>query len=297
MSIVKCAGHSTGHPRRLHAGEFRQLRDLVNLHAGLQFGDDAITLFERRLAGRLTALQLDGFDEYYKYLRFGRRGPSELEEVIERLVTTETYFFRQEYQLRAFRDELLPRFAKELAHRRRLVVWSAGCCTGEETYTLAIIVRQSGRFLGWDVRIIGSDISKPNVAAARRGVYRTSSFRVTSPELRRAHFTERGDGLHIDEDIRRMCHFGQMNLLDPDRTAIVGQVDAIFCRNVLIYFDVRSRRKVIQNLYHRLNPGGYLLLGHSESLLNVTTAFELVHLNEDLVYRRPVGPNAAGRHP
>ena len=90
------------------------------------------------------------------------------------------------------------------------------------------------------------------------------------------------------ERIRTMCHFGQLNLLDHARASIVGRVDAVFCRNVLIYFDMRSRRKVIDNLYDRLTPGGFLMLGHSESLLNVSTAFELVHLTEDLVYRKPL---------
>ena len=136
--------------------------------------------------------------------------------------------------------------------------------------------------------IIGSDISKKSVATARRGVYRQSSFRASKPEFRRAYFADRPDGAHVLDEIKRLCHFGHLNLLDGTRASIVGRVDVVFCRNVLIYFDVRSRKRVIDNLYDRLTPGGYLLLGHSESLLNVSTAFELVHLTEDLVYRKPL---------
>jgi chemotaxis protein methyltransferase CheR len=273
---------------RLAPDEFRLLRDLVNAHAGLHFEDDALYMFDRRLGERVTALELSGFDQYYKYLRFDIRGHVELDEAVEALTTNETYFWRQEYQLRAFRDEVLPRLHDANASRRRLAVWSAGCSTGEEAYTLAILARQSGLFQGWDLRIIGSDISKKSVATARRGVYRESAFRASPADFRRAYFVEHEDGSHVVDDIKRLCHFGQLNLLDATRASIVGRVDVVFCRNVLIYFDVRSRRRVIDNLYDRLVPGGYLLLGHSESLLNVSTAFELVHLSEDLVYRKPL---------
>jgi chemotaxis protein methyltransferase CheR len=138
------------------------------------------------------------------------------------------------------------------------------------------------------LRVIGSDISKTSVATARRGVYRPASFRTTPNDVRRAYFTEQAEGTSVAESVRRLCHFGQLNLLDTTKASIVGRVDVVFCRNVLIYFDVRSRRRVIDSLYQRLLPGGFLLLGHSESLLNVSTAFELVHLKEDLVYRKPL---------
>jgi chemotaxis protein methyltransferase CheR len=272
----------------LRPDEFRMLRDLVNSQAGLQYDDGALVLFERRLGERVSALGLPSFSEYYKYLRFSSRGSAEIEELIERLVTSETYFFRQAYQLRSFQDELLPILARENASHRRLTVWSAGCATGEEVYTLAILVLESRLFRDFNVRIIGSDISRPNVAFARHGVYRPGSFRVTPAEARRSYFEETAGGARVRDEVRRICHFGQLNLLDPGRTNVVGRVDVVFCRNVLIYFDERSRRSVIENLYERLVPGGYLLLGHSESLINVTTAFELVHLSEDLAYRRPL---------
>jgi chemotaxis protein methyltransferase CheR len=273
---------------RLTPDDFRLLRDLLNEHAGLHFDDSAMFLFDRRLGERVTALELSGFDEYYKYLRFNVRGAAELEEAVEVLTTKETYFYRQEYQLRAFSKELLPRLLEANTTRRRLSIWSAGCSTGEEAYTLAILVHESKLFEGWELRIIGSDISKQNVAFARRGVYRSSAFRATPAPARRAYFIDRPDGAHVCDTIKKYCHFGQLNLLESGRAGMVGRVDVIFCRNVLIYFDLRSRRRVIDNLYERLVPGGYLLLGHSESLLNVSTAFELVHLEEDLVYRKPL---------
>jgi chemotaxis protein methyltransferase CheR len=281
---------------RIRPEEFRLLRDLVNEHAGLHFDEASSYLFDRRLAERVAALDLAGFDEYYKFLRFNVRGRAELEEAIESLTTGETYFLRQEYQLRAFREELLPRLAKVNMERRRLVVWSAGCSTGEEAYSLAAMIHQSGLFIDWDVRVVGSDISKANVAAARRGVYRGSAFRSTPDEFRTSYFYEREDGAHVADWLRKCCYFGHLNLLDGMKAATLGRIDVVFCRNVLIYFDPGSRRRVIDNLYERLVPGGYLLLGHSESLLNLSTAFELVHLSSDLVYRRPAAPSRDGRN-
>jgi chemotaxis protein methyltransferase CheR len=263
--------------------EFRLLRDLFAARTGLQFGPEARFTLERRLRERLMVLKLTTFAEYHQYLRFGARAPEEWDEAIDLLTTNETYFFREQRQLRAFQHELLPMLYERSRGRRRLAIWSAGCATGEEVYTIAILLHGSHLFprdasssARWDVRIYGSDISRRCVAAARRGVYTESSFRVTSHDMRRAFFQERPDGWQVADFIRQMCHFGQMSLLDEDRS-----------RNVLIYFDPRARKAAIEVLYDRLNPGGVLLLGHSESLLNVSTAFELLHLKDDLVYRRP----------
>ncbi|RYZ01596.1 MAG: protein-glutamate O-methyltransferase CheR [Myxococcales bacterium] len=269
--------------------EFRLLRDLVYEHAGLVYDESALMLFDRRLGERLEALGLPSYQAYYKYLRFDAHNQSEMEEALERLTTKETYFFRQEYQLRAFQAELLPRLEQANARSRRLLVWSAGCSTGEEAYTIAALILESARFDGWDVRVIGTDLSRHCVAHARRGVYQASSLRATSAKDKARYFFELEDGFHVADSVKKLCQFGQMNLFDSGRGNLVGRVDAIFCRNVLIYFDVRSRKRVIDNLYQRLCPGGYLMLGHSESLLNLSTAFELVHLRDDLVYRRPVG--------
>lgn len=281
--------HVPGQFRRMSLEDFRLLRDLVYEHAGLVYDESALTLFDRRLGERLETLGLPNYQAYYKYLRFDVRNQLEMEEAIERLTTKETYFFRQEYQLRAFQSELLPRLEEANARSRRLLVWSAGCSTGEEAYTLAALILESGRFEGWDVRVIGTDLSKACVAHARRGVYQASSLRATSGRDKARYFLEMDDGFHVHDSIKKLCQFGQMNLFDIGRGNLVGRVDAVFCRNVLIYFDVRSRKRVIDNLYQRISPGGYLMLGHSESLLNLSTAFELVHLRDDLVYRRPLG--------
>jgi chemotaxis protein methyltransferase CheR len=268
--------------------EYRLLRDLFVTKIGVYFGPEARFSLERRLRERVVALRLSTFAEYYQYLRFHPLALAEWEEAVELLTTNETYFFREDYQLRAFREELLPVLAQQAKTRKRLSIWSAGCSTGEEAYTIAIAVKQSRIFdSSWDIRISGSDLSKRCVAAARRGVYGHAAFRATPEDVKGAYFTTRQDGTHVSEEIRAMCQFGQMNLLDEEKARLLGRADAIFCRNVLIYFDTHQRKRVIDIFQERLYPGGVLLLGHSESLLNVSTAFELFHLKEDLVYRKP----------
>jgi len=269
---------------RMQVEEFRLLRDLIGEYCGLSFGPEARHTLERRLRERVTALGLDSFGEYYQLMRFREGGRSELEEAVDLCTINETYFFREEYQLRALREEVLPELS---ATRKKLSIWSAGCATGDEVYSIGITVRESGRFQKAQVRVFGSDISRRCLTAARLGRYSESAFRTTSPRTRAAYFSEGPGGWQIRDDIKSTCHFGHLNLIETSRAAMVGRVDVIFCRNVLIYFDDASRRKVIDMFYDRLLPGGYLFLGHSESLLNVSTAFELVQLREDLAYRKP----------
>jgi chemotaxis protein methyltransferase CheR len=267
--------------------QFRELRDLVNARSGLFFDDDAHHLIERRSRARIEALGLSSFAEYLRYLRFDEKADAEFQELYETLVTKETYFFREDYQLEAFRQEVLPILAHESAPRKQLTCWSVGCSTGEEAYTIAIVLAESGLFDGWDVRVTGTDISRHSLAVARRGIYSDSSFRALSDERRQRFFAQRREGTQVADFIRRMCHFGRMNLVEIGHAPRMTQADAIFCRNVLIYFDPQSRREVIEGLTNRLRPGGFLMLGHSESLLNETTPLEIVRLRGDVVYRKP----------
>ncbi|MBI2895262.1 MAG: protein-glutamate O-methyltransferase CheR [Deltaproteobacteria bacterium] len=274
---------------RLEIEEFRLIRDIVNRSSGICFGDDSQYLVERRLRDRVAALGLGSFAEYHQYLRYHPGARAELEEAIEALTLNETYFFREDYQLRAFKSEILPELFERAGGRASgLCVWSAGCSTGEEVYTIAMLILESGLFEGWDVKVFGNDINRRVLQHARRGIYGKGAFRVTPDSYRRSFFVERPDGMHVADRVRGMCHFGHLNLVEDDRIALIGRVDVVFCRNVLIYFDNEARRKVIDRFYERLLPGGYLLLGHSESLIHLSTSFEIVHLENDLVYRRPL---------
>jgi len=279
--------HHTGPSLSLQ--EFRLLRDLVNQFCGIYFADDSAYIVERRLKERLRDLGIESFDEYYRYLQYHPRAQAELEAAAEVLTTNETYFFREAYQLRAFTEEILPVVRSRALARgsKRLDVWSAGCSSGEEVYTIAMLIDATRLFEGWDVRVFGNDISRRVLRKARGATYGSASFRAMIPDYQR-YFIDTDEGWQVHPRIRSMCHFGHLNLMNQRRSAIVGRVDVTFCRNVLIYFDDASRRKVLETIYQRLHRGGYLLLGHSESLLRSSTAFEIAQLTTDIVYRRPM---------
>jgi chemotaxis protein methyltransferase CheR len=278
---------------RLRADDFQLLRQFVNDQSGILLSPEAIATVERKLLERVLALGLPGFKEYYLYLRNHPQRKAEIERAIDLVTTNETYFFRELTQLQAFEQEVLVQLKETCRSRRRLVIWSAGCSTGEEVYTLAMLVHRSALFSGWEVRVIGNDISRRVLQVARKGVYRESSFRALPSEYADC-FTMTPEGRSVRPEIRNLCHFGHFNLLDDARVAMIGRVDAIFCRNVLIYFDPASRRRVIQAFYDRLEPQGYLMLGHSESLLHTSTAFELAHLRGDMAYRKPLKTDSFG---
>ncbi|MFO0659812.1 MAG: CheR family methyltransferase [Polyangiaceae bacterium] len=286
--------HPSGQIFKLEPIEARALADIFRSEAGLMFGDDAVSVLERKLRDRIVVLGLPSFTAYIELLRDEYAGRRELEEALELVTTHETYFYRQDYQLRAFRDQVLPQLRARTEVSKRLSIWSAGCSSGEEVYTIAMLVHSSGLFQGYEVRVLGSDISKKCITSARRALYTGGAFRAMPRELRRAYFIETEEGTMPIQELRDMCTFGQLNLAHTDRAAVVGQVDAIFCRNVIIYLDNDTRRRVIAMLYERLTPGGFLMLGHSESLLNVSSDFIPVHLAEDIVYRKPM-PLEAGK--
>lgn len=269
---------------------FRLLRDFIHDYCGIFFDDGSKFLLERRLNRRLKERQLKSFDEYYHFLRYDRKREEELVSLIDNLTTNETYFFREGAQLKAFSEEILPELKERLAERKSLRIWSAGCSTGEEPYTIAMLMLESGDWWrDWQVEILGSDINQRVLHTARRGVYKNGSLRATSAEMKAKYFVEEGKGNYrIIDRVRELVSFSYVNLLDPFKTSLIRDVDIIFCRNVIIYFDREAKKKVIESFYDKLREGGYLLLGHSESLINISNAFVLRTLKNDMVYQKPV---------
>jgi chemotaxis protein methyltransferase CheR len=270
--------------------EFRMFANLVREHAGLDFNESCRFLLERRLSRRVRELELDSFAAYHYRIRNGRSGSEEFPNLIDELTTNETYFFREQSQLRALIDEIFEELQLDRDKRggRPINVWSAGCSSGEEPYSIAMLAREAGLKLGADVHVYASDISRRMLRKARKGIYRESSFRETDPHLREKYFLEK-DGLwQISDDLKRDVDFIHLNLLDTSKIALLRTMDVILCRNVIIYFDIDTKCEVIRTFYEKLRPGGHLLLGHSESLINLSTSFELRHLRRDLVYRRPL---------
>lgn len=263
---------------------FSSLVSLLARRSGLLFEKKSRSMLERRLGPRLRVNNLPSFEEYVNFLQ---DNATEQDEVYQILTTKETYFFRQDYQLQAFVDEIVPRLADANVGSKRLTIWSAGCSTGEEAYTLAMLLGDNPHLRGFRTSIVGTDLCRSNIEAAERGFYRAGSFRAMSADLIERYFLPEKGGHVIKPALRRMVHFSVGNLMSSRDVRAVGRVDVVFCRNVLIYFDESARQSVTALFYERLLPGGYLLLGHSESLLNATTSFQAVHLKTDLVYRRP----------
>ncbi|WP_407931901.1 CheR family methyltransferase [Geomesophilobacter sediminis] len=274
--------------QQLTEEEFRLIRDLIYHHCGIFFDSDSKYLLDKRLYRRLVHHSLGSFREYYQFLKYHPKRNEELSDIMDILTTNETYFFREGFQLKAYTDEILPDLMKLREKERTLRIWSAGCSTGEEPYTIAMLMLEMGCFLGWRVEIVGSDISQRVVQQARKGVYGQASFRSTEEHYLKRYFVKTPDGYRIADQVRELVSISHMNLFDANRLALLGKMDVIFCRNVIIYFDNDAKKRLIDSFYHTLSSGGYLLLGHSESLMNLSTAFALRHLKNDMVYQKTV---------
>lgn len=274
--------------------EFRLLRDLIADYCGIYFTDSFKYLVERRLQPRLQVLGVSNFRDYYRLLKYGPETGREFDEIVERVTTNETYFFREMRQLQAFTDEVLPEVLRTTDPVGIVRIWSAGCSTGEEPYTIAMLLDEVPAARSHRFEIFGNDISRKVLRNAREGVYRDSSFRATDQRYIDRYFVSDNNLRRLRDEVRNRVTFGHLNLMHEGSMALLSNVDVIFCRNVIIYFDQRARSNLISMFYRKLRPGGFLLLGHSESLINVSTDFELVPLKHDMVYRKPVSPRSRG---
>ena len=267
---------------------FGKLRDLVYERSGLYFEDSKRYFFDRRVDGRVEAAGASGALDYYHMLRYGDQ-QDEFQALVESLTTHETYFFREYPMLRVWADITLPEILdrKRAAGDMHLDIWSAGCSTGEEAYTLAIILREViDDFDRWEIRLTATDISRPVLRKARRATYGERSVRDVPPAYMKRWFRETDDEWLVTLPITRLVHFRHANLLDKATAGELRGQDFIFCRNVLIYFDDESRRQAMSLFYDSLDPGGYIFLGHSESVGRSSSAFQSVRSGDQLVYRK-----------
>jgi len=274
----------------LEQRDFEVLRDLIYERTGMMFEDRKRPTIQARLVRRLKAVGCETAREYYRYLRYQDTQETEFQKFIEALTTNETYFFRESPLLRCFADEALPMITdkKRKNHDYTISVWSAGCSTGDEPYTLAIILREClDDWQDWNFRLQASDIDTQVLATARRASYCSRAVQDVPDVYMSKYFKLHMGEFQVTEDIKRMVTFKQINLMDrPTMRSQVG-FDFIFCRNVLIYFDDASRKQVLSSFYNSLTPGGFIFLGHSESVGRISAAFELMRLNNGIVYRRP----------
>lgn len=261
---------------------FRQIRDFIYEKSGIFICDTKKYLIEKKLVRRIEQHNLGGFDEYLSFLRYSVNG-TELEKLFDVVTTNETYFFREPRQLSFFIDTLVPNV---LARRgnKEFKVWSAASSTGEEPYTLALLLKE--KHPGLQTEILASDISTAVLEAARKAVYGSYSVRNVAEPYLSKYFRKRDWTYELDDAIKKMVKFTSINLIDERKMRAVQPMDVIFCRNVLIYFDDCAKQKSVSLLYDALRPGGYLLIGSSESLHNVTRAFKPVVYNKVVAYEK-----------
>ncbi|MEA2102577.1 MAG: protein-glutamate O-methyltransferase CheR [Thermodesulfobacteriota bacterium] len=269
---------------------FRLLRDFVYEKSGIFFGDTKKYQLENRLSMRLRANNLDGFDKYYYLLKYDPGARKELSALFDSVTTKETSFFRSPQQIQAFKEKALPEILSQRIKdgKKTLQIWSAGCSTGEEPYTLAIIIREllAKEISEWDIRIFATDLSKKALRSAKNAQYNEYSLRSVPPDIKKKYFSNTGGQYQVTDEIRTMVELQYLNLNDPRRVELMKETDIIFCRNVLIYFDDPAKIRFVSQLYDDLNPEGYLFIGHSESLHNISKAFKLVHFPGALAYKK-----------
>ena len=269
---------------------FKLLKDLIYKSSGVWFDDNSKDILRMRLTNSVQRHQFRSFKDYYYFLRYDREKDAELASLLDIVTNHETYFFREMAQLKAFSEEILPeiRDTKKKEGSKEIKIWSAGCSTGEEAYTIAMLFLESKMFNDLNIEIFATDISHRVLHSARRGVYQKHAFRATDSEMIAKYFIQEENGYKISDKVKEKVNFGYFNLLDSEKSAFINRMDVIFCRNVIIYFDMSAKKKVIDMFYEKLNNAGFLLLGHSESLINISTAFTLRHFKNDMVYQKAV---------
>ncbi|GAB6061147.1 CheR family methyltransferase [Desulfonatronum parangueonense] len=268
--------------------EFQQMRDFIYAQCGIFIPDNRKYLLQNRLFNRIKTLNLKDVGEYLYYLKYDSGRRQELPRLFEVITTNETSFYRNPPQLKVFQDIVLPRILNGLRQsgRRNLNIWSAGCSTGEEPYTLAIIIHEvlKSEIGSWNIRITANDLSEAVLRTARQGVYSDYSLRSTPKEIIARYFVEEAGRYKVCQNLKKLITFGQLNLNDRAQVKMVPRSEIIFCRNVIIYFDDIMKKRVIGKFYDNLVPGGALFIGHSESLHHISRTLKPTYHTGSIVY-------------
>ncbi|MEO8465276.1 MAG: protein-glutamate O-methyltransferase CheR [Gammaproteobacteria bacterium] len=267
--------------------EFRRLCEFLYRRTGMTFTQAKRYYVERRVVERMTATGSDSFEDYFGRLRSDVYG--EIEHFVNAFTVNETYFYREEHQLACLSSDLLPARLQMKPPGEPIRIWSVPCSTGEEPYSIAIWLLENWPLVDQhDIEIVGSDIDTNAVSAARAGMYVKRAFMRLPPYLLEKYFEpEQDDAWKIIDDLRQSVHFTTANIVDRTQTNAHGRFDVIFCRNVLIYFDETSRRRAAENLYENLFPGGFICLGHTESMSRISPLFDVARFADAIVYQRP----------
>jgi len=276
--------HHSATNAKLSETELDEIRTLIEQRSAILFDSSRERFFSARLREYLEEKSLAGGDELLRHIR---GSAIEYESLLEQLLTQETSFFRYPSVYGALEKKILLEFQEKKFWRnpRTLRIWSAGCSTGEEPYSIAITLCDALKFAeAWEIEILATDISRRALRHAEKGLYSRRSLQDVSLRQVETYFTSTKHGFQVRPRIRRMVSFAQMNLAD---SVYVGKLDCIFCMNVLMYFSDARRLAILRRFYDALEPGGYFLLGHAETLSHSPVKFEPVVLGDCRLYRKP----------
>lgn len=266
---------------------FNELRSFIYKRSGIYFRDNKQYLLESQVGRRLKDLNLDTYRDYLHYLRNGHE-QDELPRLFNAVTINETSFFRHPDQYESIVDSVIPDLLNQ-SPSNRIRIWSAACSTGDEPYTIALLLREQIRpkFPRAQFELIATDINTEVLEEARAGTYSAHAVRNVPPEYLRSYFTEKGDDTYVlAPTIRQMVQFRHLNLTNRDAVTAQRNFDLILCANVLIYFDDEIKQQVVTDLYKTINPGGYLFVGTSETLHGVTRALRPVRFENAIGYKK-----------
>jgi len=254
----------------LSHADFGRLRSLIYEQSGISLNDEKKTMLELRVKRRLRSLQLDSFGRYCDYLFQGHNQQEEIVHLLDAVSTNKTDFFREPEHFEFLVQKAVPDLVARNENGHPLLIWSAGCSTGEEPYTLAMVLNEwAAAHPGFRFRVLATDLSTTVLAKADQGVFSGEVARPVPADLRRKYFlrsrNRESNLLRVVPELRQLVEFRRLNFMDADY-GLAQKADAIFCRNVIIYFDRQTQEQIIRKLAHQLLPGGYAFVGHSETL-------------------------------
>lgn len=275
---------------KLSTGTFENFRKLIYDNCGIYFQDNKKYLLESRLMKRLNFLSINTYEEYLDFLKFNINKEQEKRYLFEAITINETFFFRNQPQLNALVQKVIPDLiaAKKSSGSPKLRIWSAASSSGEEAYSVAMTIMDlvRPRYPDLSVEIIGTDISQAVINTAKSGVYKEYSVRNTPAYYLKKYFKVNGGNYEVNPDIRKMVSFKILNLFDDRSMRAMMNFDIVFCANVLIYFDINSKVKVVSNIYNSLNKGGYLFIGYAETLHTISKAFTIESFPKTIGYKK-----------
>ncbi|MDR0926265.1 MAG: protein-glutamate O-methyltransferase CheR [Ignavibacteria bacterium] len=268
---------------------FNNFRNLIYKLCGIYFTDSKKYLLEGRIVRRLVSHKMRTFDEYYRFVE-SPAGRSELNELFEAITINETFFFRAPQQFEAMEKIVIPELISDKKDQTlpTFKIWIAASSTGEEAYTIAIIILEKlrNKYPNVQFQIFASDIDRVVLETAKKGIYKEYAIRNVPKDLLAKYFKYDGTNYILSDQVKRLVRFSNINLYDAAQMRQMRGIDVVFCCNVLIYFDMASKQQVISYIYDSLNKGGYLFIGYSESLHGLSKAFQLVHLPKAMAYKK-----------